>query len=317
MNHCPACGGTTFINSKYDDHLPLSVSARLLQRARIIFFDPRRLVRSLVRRIKSGARPLTEKIGVTGEAYVLWGGEVAICTQCGHGALESMPSDSMVERYYDNDYWDDDNPKTSLAPVAEENDYHDNPRASQQLHLVLPVLVESKNLEILEIGAGPAFASQLLRSKLDDCQIYVCEAGRIWDSYYQARSIERIASFFPFVTSLKFDYLHTSHWLEHVIDVRKTVSQLRDMTKKGGHVFVEVPNTAHDYWSTETQDNPHLHFFTPNSIQEIFTPLGFKTVMVDEFGPTLSEAKAGIAHAPDQYTPQPGGLWIRALFEAS
>ena len=190
------------------------------------------------------------------------------------------------------------------------------PRARQQVRFVLPVISNTGKINILEIGAGTAFASQLLRSNLPDSTIYVCESGKQLQTYYQAREIERIATYFPFTTDLNFDYIHTSHWLEHVLDLPKTVSQLREMTATNGHLFIEVPNTGHEYWNIDTLDNPHLQFFTVDSISRVFEAGGYAISSIDTYGPLLADAIAGTGSTENAFEPTPNGLWIRAILRA-
>jgi hypothetical protein len=314
MSQCPGCLGEAFNYSKYGDHVKRTMLTEVMHRSRIIFFDPLRFVKSVIRRLKLRAMPMSEKMGITHESSGLWGGNVAVCTQCGHGFLERMPSEEQVKRFYTESYWS--GAKISI-PLDDETDFARNPRATQQLHFAFPFVSKSDDPKMLEIGARPAFATQLFRSKLNKSQIFVCEAGSQWEPYYQDREISRISSFFPFESDIKFDYIHTSHWLEHVIDVQQTIAQLRGMTRDGGHVFVEVPNTGHGYWSSAKPDHPHLHFFTADSVSRIFELGGFKTQAVGEFGPLLSDGKSGTMRSGEENDPRPGGLWIRALFKAT
>ena len=69
--------------------------------------------------------------------------------------------------------------------------------------------------------------------------------------------------YFPFKTDIKFDFIHTSHWLEHIVDVNKTMAKINSMLTNKGGLFIEVPNTEF-YWDYPQTDTPHIHFFLPN-----------------------------------------------------
>ncbi|GAJ21743.1 unnamed protein product, partial [marine sediment metagenome] len=128
----------------------------------------------------------------------------------------------------------------------------------------------------LEIGAGSAHALILLRDKCDNPSInfYVCELGKQWEEYYKIQRIQKIADFFPFKSDKTFDYIHLSHWLDHVISLNETISELNKIMNPNGYVFVEVHNTEHAYWSLPLNDTPHIHFFTQKSLVEAFVQKG-------------------------------------------
>ena len=114
---------------------------------------------------------------------------------------------------------------------------------------------------------------------------------------------------------MQFDYIHASHWLEHVLDLESTILSLRDLSSQEGLIFIEVPNTEHDYWSSTWLDIPHIHFFTMSSLKNVFGRFSFRCLDVGEFGITWAEQNQGVQLTGGDYGPRKKGWWLRALFE--
>ena len=97
-----------------------------------------------------------------------------------------------------------------------------------------------------------------------------------------------------------------------------TVESLRALLSHRGLVFVEVPNTAHEYWTVTMYHAPHLHFFTAGSLKSIFARFSLACVDIREFGRTYRELnRARASFTNEDYGPKEKGFWIRALFQKS
>ncbi len=214
-------------------------------------------------------------------------------------------------RYYQQTYWDDRNMRLEVDSKIDV-------RAQSQFDFLggqFPA--NGSTVNILEIGAGRALSSQLLREKYPNTRIYVCEAGRQFEEYYRGRNIQRIASFFPFHTDIKFNYIHASHWLEHVLDLPATINTLRGMLSDNGMIFIEVPNTAVSYWELPVTDSPHIHFFTPTSLKNSFEKKGFSCLTIGEYGPSFQQMVEGYKFngTADYFVNDGKGGFLRALFK--
>ncbi|MEO1655181.1 MAG: class I SAM-dependent methyltransferase, partial [Bacteroidota bacterium] len=170
--------------------------------------------------------------------------------------------------------------------------------------------------EILEIGAGNANFSILMRSRSQTkLSLDVCEPGDQWLEHYTFHKIHRVAEFFPFSGKQKYDYIHTSHWLEHMDDLASTIRDLKDLLKPGAFLFVEVPNCEHDYWNAPELDTPHIQFFTQDSLKRGFEKAGFDCLSIGEYGITFIEYRKGVKVTQDKFGPRDKGFWLRAIFQ--
>lgn len=239
-------------------------------------------------------------------------GNIFVCGACGYGGMEDVPSESEVYRYYENQYWAD---RSTVASVVYKAQYKSNSRAEYQIKFVLNELQKADvNIKkVLEIGAAAACASLLFRDvwKKKLLLLHACEPGKQWIRYYQECDIKQVAEFFPFQSKTSFDYIHTSHWLEHVTDVHETLYKMHEILNKDGYVFVEVPNTEHFYWDLPNTDTPHIHFFTRVSLTKLFSKHDFKCVKIGEYGITFHDILKGI---PAMQDAREKGSYIRALF---
>jgi SAM-dependent methyltransferase len=210
------------------------------------------------------------------------------CNSCGYGIHEKQDiSDAILAEYYRVLY----RPTSGISEeeYLESNDslFLDDDRASGQYRMVRDYLpLNNKHFNVLEIGAGNALFLRLLRYHRFNVSIDVIEAGHGWEKYYKKHRIKRIADFFPFeTTKKKYDYIHTSHWIEHVVpDIRKVIDELRGLLVPEGLLFVEVPNCTDDYWNLDIGDSPHIHFFTEGSLTRLFANFGFGLLKLDCYG---------------------------------
>ena len=282
---CIICGSTDLLLKKYNQHI--KVNHTLKQKVK-------KFIKKIIKRNST-----------------MFNGYVDICNSCGYGAMENIPNVNELQKYYNTQYWDWRATNVTEIPI---DGYKNDDRANTQIQLVLEYLPDINN--VLEVGAGGAFASLKLRDffkeKNKKVDLYVCEPGKQWVEYYKTQEIIRIAEFFPFFSDIKFDYIHTSHWLEHITDVRQTVKELSGLLNENGYLFIEVPNTGKNYWDLDFEDIPHIHFFTKFSLQKLMENNGFDCLYIEEYGVTHQEYY--LMHHLNNYNKQENGIWIRAIF---
>jgi SAM-dependent methyltransferase len=243
-------------------------------------------------------------------------GKICFCEKCGHAFLETPPSEEKLIKYYQKIYWlyRSDNINDQLLS---NNDYKINYRSKHQIDFVQKHIDISRLNDVLEIGAGPANASQLLRDK--SCQnkikINVFETGKQWEDYYKKYDIEKIADYFPSKTGKKFDYIHTSHWLEHVRNLNNTLEELSNIINNSGFLFVEVPNEEHYYWDLQIEDTPHIQFFSKKSLILVMKKHNFECVDIGEYGISYLDRHNGISSNEENDVKSDKGIHIRALFK--
>lgn len=80
-----------------------------------------------------------------------------------------------------------------------------------------------------------------------------------------------------------FDYIHSSHCLEHLEHPYTALNYWHSRLKTGGVVFLYLPDFSQHYWRPWLKQNSeHVHSFTPEIIRAYFTdqPELWKNVFV-------------------------------------
>lgn len=243
-------------------------------------------------------------------------GKVIFCNNCGYALLKNAPSKESLKSYYSTRYWSQR--KMELDKIIK--DYQKDFRGKYQVNLLLKNINLSNHLNVLEIGGGPCFFSLQLRDKIKNNNsiiLNVCEPGDQWGSHYEFHNINKVADFYPFELKQKYNYIHTSHWLEHVLNLSETIRYLKGHLEKGGFLFIEVPNCDFDYWDLPLVDTPHIHFFTPNSLNKLFVDNGFKLIMTETAGISLKQWANKKKIKKENYGFNEKGFWIRSIFQLS
>lgn len=251
------------------------------------------------------------------------------CKACGYGLYERAFGDGELKRYYNRRYF--------LAGGLPRDQWDDfgyidrHAKTLGQWAFVLPHLKDLPSLHMLDIGAAASRMSRMVKHHFGErAQCSVIEPGDGWVDYYQHHGINLAGRFFPADSGAQYDYVHTSHWLEHVDQLEPVLQALRTSTKTGGLCFIEVPNCDATYFERSFPDSPHIHFFTAASLALAMTRHGFEAVQISECAmpnpeyydyrrrtATLTAAEQHVAEITESSIEHvPGGNLLRALFRA-
>ncbi len=77
----------------------------------------------------------------------------------------------------------------------------------------------------------------------------------------------------------KFDYIFSSHCLEHLVNPVAALEHWRTRLVKGGVLFLYLPHPDMEYWLPQN-NRKHLHSWRPEEIDKLLTDLSFADVMV-------------------------------------
>lgn len=79
----------------------------------------------------------------------------------------------------------------------------------------------------------------------------------------------------------KYDYIFSSHCLEHVVNPVSTLEHWKSKIRKGGVLFLYLPHPDMEYWLPQNC-RKHMHSWYPKDMAKILTDLGFKKVIYSE-----------------------------------
>ena len=128
---------------------------------------------------------------------------------------------------------------------------------------------EFKNKKILNFGSGKSGFSHLC--KLMGANVFEVEAKNKKETnfdkdIYFTNSIENLKG-------SKFDLIYASHSLEHVSNIKETLTSLAILSKEDTHFFFEVPDGEIDLRNRKQNGIffPHLFFFKKDFYKNIFS----------------------------------------------
>ena len=210
------------------------------------------------------------------------GYDVVLCATCGFAFADCAPDQNELEGYYASETYSN-NPGESAA---------DKRRHENTVNNLLKTL--QPNDRILDIGCGGGSILALLNARgfstlagLEPSETL----GRLAAERSGAKIVRGALSDHPKLGV--YDFVILSHVLEHITDLRATVSCLHPILAPGGRVYIEVPD-AHAFASHSgdsiawdfakdlfAQFCPeHVNFFSKVSLKNLMHRHGFRPEML-------------------------------------
>jgi len=96
-----------------------------------------------------------------------------------------------------------------------------------------------------------------------------------------------------------FDYVFSSHCLEHIVDTRKAIAEWTRVLKIGGFLVMLLPDKRYYPKIGEPNANPdHKHDFLPSDVKKIIDDLGkCKIIQIDTIHDKLKNDRVAIDEA--------------------
>lgn len=190
----------------------------------------------------------------------------------GFWSIEPMPSAAELDHYYSSAYWATRNDSQVMLKIR------DVAHVNQLLNTNSDVFVLSGKKSAVNFGSGHGGASFLFHA----------QGFRVINVDPYPGDVK----FFDYCSSLtdiyeQVEVFYASHSLEHVVDIKSTISNIKRLLKPGGLLFIEVPNANFEAYSTRSQGNnrvptlqvPHTHYFT----RQFFENLPFDILSLDSY----------------------------------
>lgn len=93
-----------------------------------------------------------------------------------------------------------------------------------------------------------------------------------------------------------FDYIFSSHCLEHLDDPIRALEHWKSRLRNGGVLFLYLPHPDMVYWRPENC-RKHKHSWSPERMREILWALNFENVLIS--GRDMMWSFTAIGHKPD------------------
>ncbi len=199
------------------------------------------------------------------------------CDDCALVTTSPMPSDKMLQQYYDQDYWQ-----------SGRLNSHSSFDTLYRLRMAPIVSAIRKyttcDSQILDWGCGDGSFIKLLRSFGLHCFGIDAYKQNLNDPQISATTIEKAD--FP---DGYFDIITCFHVLEHLADPLTSVKHALRLLKTGGLIIIEVPNlNSIGFQIFKRRWQPleiptHLNHFTPATLQMVFEAAGRTQIVKTEF----------------------------------
>lgn len=201
------------------------------------------------------------------------------CKQCGFKFTNPRPNQNSIGVYYKSDnYYSHSNSKSGIIPGIYQ--WVRNYTLKKKYLLISKF---SKKGTILDIGCATGqFLHQFKKQGWNCVGIEPNDEAREFAVKNYSLDVQKgDLENFP---SQSFGVITMWHVLEHVHDLKNTMTQLKRIVNSDGVLFIALPNIESwdanhykEYWAG--LDVPrHLYHFGRNNVEELFNNYGFKLV---------------------------------------
>jgi 2-polyprenyl-3-methyl-5-hydroxy-6-metoxy-1,4-benzoquinol methylase len=199
------------------------------------------------------------------------------CKSCSYVSTHPVPSNQLLRRYYDRNYWQSGRLKKSVALTAFYK--------WRMAGIVSYIRQNSKSgNKILDWGCGDGSFVKLLRSHGYECYGLDAYAAEPDVPYIINATIEK-----PGFAEDFFDIITCFHVLEHLKKPKQSIANAFKILKTNGVMIVEVPNfdslgsrIFRNRWQP-LQIPTHISHFTPETLHKLSQSVGQDQIVKTEF----------------------------------
>lgn len=209
------------------------------------------------------------------------GYDVVVCDQCGLGFADRIPSQSEFDTYY-------------RQMSKYENQHHGGAPAPylegtyEAIARFVSDAVPDRQARLLDVGcATGALLAAFKRLGyvnllgLDPSPVCGRSAAELYGIEVRAQTIRDLTD-----SPERFDCVLLSSVLEHVHDARESVTQLANLLRPGGVLFIEVPDATRfaEHLSAPYQQfsMEHINFFAPQTLMGLCNAVGLDLVAMQQ-----------------------------------
>ena len=213
---------------------------------------------------------------------------VGCCGKCGYVGYIDRPTEAWINKFY-SDVWDNSTAQNIDSAVLKFKERAARNNFGRKTEI--PLLVEKiknnidKDRYICEIGCG--FGHNLRQLELKGfTKIVGLEA-----SIHRAEIAKRVYNFNIFTAPFQdsslqnelkkkapFSLVFAYHVLEHTYDPGHVVDLISNMQNPGDYIIFSVPNVEGEVSMATLMFLPHLHAFSPLTMERMLNKFGYEVV---------------------------------------
>ena len=209
--------------------------------------------------------------------------ESVLCEECGFIFINPRFSDNDMKIKYET--------INELAGVKYRLEYDkltkQESRAKSIYNLINPYIVDTKIVspKILDFGGASGYILEPFIGKYN-CNIIDFEKWDLPEGInYLGKQLSDIEK------NQKFDIVLLLHTLEHIMEPKKTIEDIRDRLSDNGFLYVEVPLGAFQEWKYVSDPLTHVNFFSEQSLTKLFNLSGLNVVYLSSSYQRVTRAK--------------------------
>lgn len=212
------------------------------------------------------------------------------------GVATPLPAPDVLADFYGTRY------RRVMAKAHSFDSYINSPNYRAQVRSQVEWISPKcgNNAALLDVGAGFGLLLWQVAQDRPDCRLSALEPDP--DARPHLQKLATIATDFDtFWNGMaflhgSFDAITLSHVLEHLLDPVAALGVLRDYTKPGGHILIEVPNDPLEVLEDpkRASDLPHLWFFSEHSLGQVCKAAGLEVVQSATLGIRRRQVKAAL-----------------------
>jgi SAM-dependent methyltransferase len=157
-------------------------------------------------------------------------------------------------------------------------EHEDSFRTNQQrTDFYIPHIVSFRPLSIMDIGTPSDFYFlKSIKELLPDTRLYALDLYK--------KECPPFITFLNDFPNTSIDVITAFHVLEHVPDPRCFI---RSILKTAEHFVIEIPNCSKSEAQFRSSKQPHIHFFTRQSLERLLSPLAPDVFITERKGAGL------------------------------
>lgn len=203
----------------------------------------------------------------------------SICEPCDFLTFSRMPNEAWFETFYRSD-WDRNRSEDSIQTKIEAP-------YEPLFEVLLPHI--TPEMRVLDIGAGYGGALNRLRREGFNNIRGIEASQRRWrvcrdqlNLNVTLTTAEKMESEFEIASGAPYDVVFSWHVVEHVVDLNQSLAAIAKLLRPGGKLVIGVPHRNHEHLIYLAHFLPHVHSFTPRSLELLLARHGFVVEHVDD-----------------------------------
>ena len=205
-----------------------------------------------------------------------------LCIECGLIFTSPRFTQDSYSKFYKEDY------RNLYSNKFSDKNYFFDKQILKGVKLadyISDIFIPSKKTRILDVGCG--MGGMLVPFNEFGCTTLGVDYGEDYIRYGVEKKLNiKYGSISDVSTDFKFDFVIYSHVFEHISDLNKELSLIKERLNTKGLLYIEVPGvlnlTDYRYDLKRYFQNAHTFNFSLSSLCNILTKNGFKLVKGDE-----------------------------------